>query len=314
MTTRQVPRIFYGLIVLAIAATIVTGCTANIPGQDPRASADQSSADKLKLSGRIEADEIKLAVTMPGTVSQVKVSEGDKVTAGQVVLQLKDDMLSSQLKANDAVISAAETERTQARQWLGELKDELGKDGNADIKKKKHNKTMEMLEAAQMNALNSQMKEVESKLSGSASDLAKARLTRQELLNRKSAGVLTSPINGWCTSRNINPGEIAVPGQILVRLLSPEKVYMKAFIPEGQLGKIKIGQSAKVHLDGTDKPIAAKIVSIDHTASFTPENVYFKEDRVRQVFGIKLRLDNSEGLAKPGMPAEVEIALNGAQG
>jgi HlyD family secretion protein len=67
---------------------------------------------------------------------------------------------------------------------------------------------------------------------------------------------------------------------------------------------------AKVFLDSApDKPLSAKISAIDTQASFTPENIYFREDRVKQVFGVKISLDNPDGFAKPGMPADAEIVL-----
>jgi HlyD family secretion protein len=85
---------------------------------------------------------------------------------------------------------------------------------------------------------------------------------------------------------------------------------MRAFVPEGQIAAVKLGQRAQVKLDsGPRQSISmnAHVTHIDSVASFTPENVYFQDDRVRQVFGVKLRLENSDGSAKPGMPCDAEI-------
>jgi HlyD family secretion protein len=78
------------------------------------------------------------------------------------------------------------------------------------------------------------------------------------------------------------------------------------------LGRIRVGQAAKVFLDNDpnhQKPLDARIATIDAKASFTPENIYFQRDRVQQVFGVKISIDKPGGLAKPGMPADANIQL-----
>lgn len=94
---------------------------------------------------------------------------------------------------------------------------------------------------------------------------------------------------------------------------------MKGFIPEGDLSQIKIGQVATIILDspsdknnsaGRDHKLQAHITAIDTEPSFTPQNIYFKNDRIRQVFGIKLSINQADGSAKPGMSADAKIALN----
>jgi HlyD family secretion protein len=87
---------------------------------------------------------------------------------------------------------------------------------------------------------------------------------------------------------------------------------MRGFIPEGDIGKIRVGQSALIFLDADrdrQNPLKATVTAIDAKASFTPENVYFKRDRTQQVFGVKLAIDDSKGFAKVGMPVDAEIEL-----
>jgi HlyD family secretion protein len=85
-------------------------------------------------------------------------------------------------------------------------------------------------------------------------------------------------------------------------------VYLRGFIPEGDIGRVRVGQPAKVFLDSDPKrPLAAKVAEIDAQASFTPENIYFQRDRVRQVVGVKLAITTPAGYAKPGMPADAEL-------
>jgi len=75
---------------------------------------------------------------------------------------------------------------------------------------------------------------------------------------------------------------------------------------------VKTGLQARVYLDSNaDHPLEAYVSRIDPQATFTPENTYFREDRVKQVVGLKLQLKSGFGLAKPGMPADGEILVSG---
>jgi HlyD family secretion protein len=102
-------------------------------------------------------------------------------------------------------------------------------------------------------------------------------------------------------------------GSPLITLLDLSKVYLRGFVPEGQIGRVKAGQPARVYLDSAPaQPIDAIVSRIDPQATFTPENTYFRDDRVKQVVGVKLQLKGAIGFAKPGMPADGEILVEGA--
>lgn len=135
---------------------------------------------------------------------------------------------------------------------------------------------------------------------------ARARL-REAQADRKDLEVV-APIEGTVATRSAEPGEIITAGTPLVTLVNLNAVYLRGFIPEGEIGRIRAGQIARVYLDSApDKAIDAVVSRIDPEASFTPENTYFKDDRVKQVVGVKLMLKGAAGYAKPGMPADGEV-------
>jgi HlyD family secretion protein len=103
-------------------------------------------------------------------------------------------------------------------------------------------------------------------------------------------------------------------GTPIVTLLNMADVYLRAFVTEGQIGRVRVAQPARVYLDSAPtQPIGAVVSRIDPEASFTPENTYFREERVKQVVGVKLQLRGAVGFAKPGMPADGEILVEGSQ-
>ncbi|MGA3210756.1 MAG: HlyD family efflux transporter periplasmic adaptor subunit [Terriglobales bacterium] len=139
---------------------------------------------------------------------------------------------------------------------------------------------------------------------------AKAQLTEAQA-NRQDL-TIRAPFEGSIVTRTAEPGEVVAAGTAVVTLLDLSKVYLRGFIPEGQIGKVRLGQQARVFLDSSpNQPLEAYVSRIDPQATFTPENTYFRNDRVKQVVGVKLQLKSGTGYAKPGMPADGEVLVQG---
>jgi HlyD family secretion protein len=135
--------------------------------------------------------------------------------------------------------------------------------------------------------------------------LAEAEANRQDLTVR-------APFSGTVVTRAAEPGEVVTAGTAVITLLDLTKIYLRGFVPEGQIGKVKVGQAARIYLDSNpQQPVDAYVSRIDPQATFTPENTYFRDDRVKQVVGLKLQLKGAFGFAKPGMPADGEILVSG---
>jgi HlyD family secretion protein len=119
-----------------------------------------------------------------------------------------------------------------------------------------------------------------------------------------------APIAGTILTRSAEPGKVIQPGQTIFTMVDLTKLYLRGFVPEGEVGKVRVGQKAEVFLDSNPKqPIPAEVIRIDPDVMFTPENTYFQSDRVKQVMGLKLGLRGGYGYAKPGMPADGHIQL-----
>jgi HlyD family secretion protein len=121
---------------------------------------------------------------------------------------------------------------------------------------------------------------------------------------------IRAPIAGTILTRSAEPGRVIQPGQTIFTMVDLTKLYLRGFVPEGNVGKVRVGQKAEVYLDSNPKrPIPAEVIRIDPDVMFTPENTYFQNDRVKQVMGVKLGLRGAYGYAKPGMPADGQIQL-----
>jgi HlyD family secretion protein len=134
-----------------------------------------------------------------------------------------------------------------------------------------------------------------------AADAGIARLEQQ-----LADAVVVSPVAGIVTRKLSEEGELMAPGAGLVVVTDMANAWLNAYIPEPDLGRIRLGQEAEVVTDDgqTRKGTVSFIAS---RAEFTPKNVQTRDERVKLVYRIKVAVDNEDGLFKPGMPAEAYL-------
>jgi HlyD family secretion protein len=168
------------------------------------------------------------------------------------------------------------------------------------------------LRSSQAAVIQKQIAQAQSDVDAAKSDAERARAQLKEAQANRSDLTIVAPFDGTVTTRMADPGEVVVPGSPIVTVADLNRIYLRGFVPEGDIGRVKLGQPARVYLDSDPRhPIDASISRIDPEASFTPENTYFRDERVKQVVGVKLLIKNPTGSAKPGMPADGEILVEG---
>jgi HlyD family secretion protein len=119
---------------------------------------------------------------------------------------------------------------------------------------------------------------------------------------------IIAPSAGTVLSRTVEVGDVVSPGSPLFVITDMNRLYVKVFVPETEIAKLKFGDPADVTIDGLpERTFHAVISKIYQQAEFTPKNVETPEERVKLVFGVELALSNDEGLLKPGMPADCTI-------
>jgi membrane fusion protein YbhG len=169
-----------------------------------------------------------------------------------------------------------------------------------------------LIRGAEAGAVRKQITQQQAEIAAANAGADQARAQLREAEANRQDLTITAPFDGTITTRAAEPGEVVTAGTPVVTLLDLTKVYLRGFIPEGEIGRVKVDQPARVYLDSNpDKPIEAYVSRIDPQATFTPENTYFRDERVKQVVGVKLQLKEGFGFAKPGMPADGEILVEG---
>jgi len=119
---------------------------------------------------------------------------------------------------------------------------------------------------------------------------------------------LRSPTEGLMTGRMVQVGEMAVPGTSLMTVADLDEVTLTVYIPEDEIGRVRVGQAVEVSVDSfPGKIFEGQVSYIASEAEFTPKNVQTKKERVNMVFAVKVKVPNPEHELKPGMPADAVI-------
>lgn len=158
-------------------------------------------------------------------------------------------------------------------------------------------------------------------------DLIKAQAKKEDLESLKGialqadAGVklaqiqldktkIKSNVEGIVLTKSVEKGEVVNQGSVIATIADLSKMWLRVYVPEYQVNLLKIGQSVNIKTDSApDKTFTGKIIQIASKAEFTPRNVQTKEERVNQVFGVKIAIANNSLELKSGVPADVEINL-----
>ena len=141
----------------------------------------------------------------------------------------------------------------------------------------------------------------------SARDQAEAALTEAESV--RGDLTITAPTAAVVMTRMVDVGEVVAAGAPLLDLVDLDRLYLKVFVPEARIGKLRLGLSARVHADAfPDRPFPATVRYIASRAEFTPKEVQTPDERVKLVYPVKLYLEaNPEHQMTPGLPADAVI-------
>ena len=147
--------------------------------------------------------------------------------------------------------------------------------------------------------------------SANALEQAKSALAQAEaslsLIDAQIAKLtVNAPMDGVILTRNVEPGEFVQPGAAALTVGDVSNLTITVYVPEDRYGKISLGQTAEVRVDSfPDLTFTATVVHISDQAEFTPRNVQTAEGRSSTFYAIKLKIENSDGKLKIGMPADV---------
>jgi HlyD family secretion protein len=297
--------------------------------------------NRIFVSGNIEAVEVDLSFRIMGEIYSLPIDEGDELDKGQVVATLDTDTLRALKGAAEAEINAAKAVLDELEEGTREediamararLKAAEHRMENAKEEYLRHlplfkrgvisESTFDMretsLEVAQED-YNNAKEALNEAIEGPREEQirqAKARLERAKWEFRKieldiEHSTVKSPIPGVVLVKSNELGEVVLPGATVATIGRLDEVWLKGYIAENRLGMVKLGQKVNVISDTyPDKKYEGKVTFISSRAEFTPKNVQTKEERIKQVYRIKVTIPNKKRELKIGMPAEGYIVID----
>lgn len=272
-------------------------------------------------SGRIEADEVRVAPEVPGRLVEHRLREGEAVRAGELLaridpvdFELQAGQASAQLTAARRAASQIEAQTHLARHHVETSRSDLARyetlrgKGWVTVPQLDVRRNAYMAASDQVSVLGQQRAQADAQSDVAARTLALAR----ERLGRTR---ITSPLSGRVLERLAEPGEVVAAGQPIATIANLARVRLKVFVSEADLGRLRLGAPVRIRIDAfPDRTFVARVAQVDAQAQFTPRDVHMKDERARTVYGVTLEATNPQGLLKPGMPADAWILWDTAKG
>jgi len=244
------------------------------------------NAKEIKVSGNIEGDEVRLSFRVAGKIKELLVDEGSVVKAGDIVARLETDELTKTRDQAKGQLLAAEHQYSLDKLDY-ERSENLFKEGAISQQDRDSAKTLADTDKANVEALKA------------ALDLAETHLGFTEL---------ASPINSYVLVKSGLEGEVMQVGSPVISVIDLNNLWVTAYINEKDLGKVKLNQQANVTTDTfPGKKYKGFVSFVSSQAEFTPKTIQTQEERVKLVYRIKVKVDNSSLELKPGMPADAYL-------
>ncbi len=271
----------------------------------------------LILHGRVEGKEINIGSKVQGRIIRLYKRESDPVKKGELLAELRPDEYLAMLYSAQKEVQAAEETVLMAQSYLLKSQAKL-EQAKRDLERYRalfqeglvSKRDLEIAEFNYISAL-SELKVNERYVAQAKAKQSSAlqRLKEVEVSFRETK--IYAPADGVILSRVAEEGEVVNPGQVIYTMVDLNKLYIKVYIPEPELGKVKLGQQARVYVDAyPDRYFNGTLTRVYERAEFTPKNVETKDERVKLVFGAEVSVENPEGLLKPGMPADVVLKID----
>ncbi|MEX2208767.1 MAG: HlyD family efflux transporter periplasmic adaptor subunit [Myxococcota bacterium] len=269
-------------------------------------------------NGRLESEEIHVATKLPGRLAEVRVAEGDDVTAGQVLARMDTKSLEAQLAQAKARVAEAHTHRDAAKAFVAQRMNECTL-ARTELERTEHLFERDVASARALDVdrsraetAHAQCAAAQAQIANSDAGIAAATAEVTRIEAELADGVLVAPRSGRIQHRLAVSGEVLPAGGRVFTLLDLGDVYMTVFLPAGEAGRVPIGAEARVVLDATpEAPLRARVTFVSDQAQFTPKQVETASERQKLSFRVKARLvDGRSTLIKPGTPGVAWVRLD----
>jgi HlyD family secretion protein len=300
------------------------------------ACSGRREAGLIVASGHVEATRVRISTKVAGRLESLAMDEGDTVVSGQelgridvVDLRLalrqavaQRDQAQAALRLHlagarredvaqqEAQVASADADLANAARDLQRMQALLDQ-GSGTPKSRDDAEARRDMAGARLKAAREALARLragsrEEEIDAARAGVAAAEARIAQLEQQLKDAVIVSPLSGVVTAKVAEAGELLQSGAPLSEVTDLSDAWLNVYLPEAELGRIRIGQEAEVTTDSGQKR-KGKVSFVASQAEFTPKNVQTMDERVKLVYKVKIALDNADGVFKPGMPAEAGL-------
>ncbi|PZR75703.1 MAG: hypothetical protein DLM73_04790 [Chthoniobacterales bacterium] len=250
------------------------------------------------VSGTIEVDEVHVAPRSGGRVEKIFAWEGDTLKAGAVIVQLEASELKARRDLAAAQINSAQSDVEAQSAQLEFLR--------ADAKRQQDLLKSQAVSSNDAERAMSAAKAQEKNIEAARMRVVQARAQLADIEAQIQEMQIVAPTDSILEVLSVKVGDVLAANREVATLILPDRLWVRVYVPEPWLGLIKLNENVRVRVDSyPGRDFSGVVEQINRKAEFTPRNVQTVEDRIKQVFGVKIRLDNKEDALRAGMSADI---------
>ncbi|HTP79222.1 MAG TPA: efflux RND transporter periplasmic adaptor subunit [Bacteroidota bacterium] len=292
----------------------------------------------IDATGTLEAVDVNVGAKVPGQLESLFIDEGSQVKAGDTLAILDHTTLSFQWDQAKAGVDLAEAQYqllvngarsedlrsaeetlTQMESTYKNAADDYARTkalfATNSVSRKQYDdaESRYTVSLAQYNSAKQNLQKLQhfarpEDLAAAKARLEEARANEDFLRQQVKDAYIVAPVSGMVTHKPVEKGELVSVGATIATISQLATLNLMIYVNDNELGKVRLGGTADVVIDTyPDRSFPARVVYVSPIAEFTPKNIQTKEDRTKLVFGVKLEVDNHEGILKAGMPADAYL-------
>ena len=253
---------------------------------------------KNAVSGTIEVDEAHVGPRAAGRVEKIFAQEGDRLHEGQVIVQLDASELRARRDLASAQIDTAVHDADAQEAQLVFLRDEA--------RRQQELLQRRVVSSTDAERADSAAKTQEKNVAAAKMRVAQARAQLADIDSQLAEMQVIAPADSILEVLSVKVGDVLPANHEVATLLLTGHLWVRVYVPESWLGLIKLGEQVRVRVDSfPNTDFQGVVEQISRQAEFTPRNVQTVADRIKQVFGVKVRLPSDDDRLRAGMAADV---------
>ena len=250
------------------------------------------------VSGTIEVDEVHVASRSAGRVEKVFAWEGDALKAGDAIVQLEASELKARRSLAAAQINTAQHDVEAQSAQLEFLK--------ADAQRQQDLLKRNTVSSSEAERAMSAAKAQEKNIAAARARVEQALAQLADMDSQIQEMKIVAPAESILEVLSVKVGDVLPANREVATLILPQRLWVRVYVPEPWLGLIKLNDPVRVRVDSyPNRDFTGVVEQVNRKAEFTPRNVQTVEDRIKQVFGVKIKLENKEDALRAGMSADI---------